>query len=399
MNLSLKISICVLALAAVGCTKPFDTESFDFDKVIVVDGQITDEDKFHEILLSYTYPIGEDQESPLTGATVWVENGAGQRIDYEELEPGKYLSTISFAGQAGQAYRLFFTTPAGGKYASTSSELIPSPPIDSIYAEYAVVSTDESTFALDGAQFFIDSHDETQEAKYFRYEWVEDYKISVPFPSFYEYFFDLGTQWDSTAMRLPDDFVHICYQSGTSASIIIGTSVGTSENRVVEQPVNFVSTETDRLRTRYALQVMQYAVNESAYGFYRKLKESNESTGSLFDKQQGTITGNILSLDNPTETILGFFEVAGVSSKRRFFSPTDIDVRIAPQFRYRCPSSSIVDSSRDSLLYYLASSPSLRIVTAYTPTASDEFRYQIASQTCSDCSWYATTTPPEYWEN
>ncbi|MFY0602085.1 MAG: DUF4249 family protein [Cyclobacteriaceae bacterium] len=142
----------------------------------------------------------------------------------------------------------------------------------------------------------------------------------------------------------------MCFESNESNEIIIGNSVGSSKNRVAEQPVNFVSSFTDKHRNRYAIQAKQYAINESAFGFYRKLKESSESGGSLFDQQQGTIAGNIRSLDDPSATVLGYFEVAGVSKLRAFFDFADLDERLTfPSFRFKCDLSGLKETSRDTL--------------------------------------------------
>lgn len=372
------------------CTKPFDTESFAFDKVIVVDGQVTDQDKMHEVRLSYTYPIGNDEGAPLSGAEVWVETGNGTKLDFQESEAGTYLSTTSFAGEAGVSYQLFFTTSEGKNYRSTAVELIKSPVIDSIYDSYAEITSDESTYSIPGIQFFVDTHDPTNKAKYFRYEWEEDYQIRSPYPSGYGYV----AENDSIYYRTEP--IHICYESGKSSTIILGTTVGSNENRLIEFPVSFVSGLSDKLRTRYAINVRQYAVTESIYGFYRKLKESNESGGSLFDKQQGTITGNIQSIDDPGETILGIFEVAGYSELRTFFSFSDLDSRLKrPGFRFSCFSNDIVNPTRDSVGYWVTQGD-LNIIDFYEYPEGESF-ITMGSRTCTECIYYATTQKPEYW--
>ncbi|MFY0602086.1 MAG: DUF4249 domain-containing protein [Cyclobacteriaceae bacterium] len=182
----------ILALLSVAsfwsCTKPYEAESLFFKKVLVVDGQLTDEDKFHHVKLSFTFPIGEEAEdASLSDAEVWVEAGDGTIINYNEIQPGLYQSENSFAGNPNQSYQLFFTTAEGRNYASVIQNLIPSPPIDSIYDRFALMPDEESSSTIQGVQFFLDSHDKTQQAEYFRYEWKEDYKIIVPMPSNWEY--------------------------------------------------------------------------------------------------------------------------------------------------------------------------------------------------------------------
>lgn len=397
MRIYHKILVVILWATLWSCSKPFEAESFTFNKVIVVDSRLTDETKFHQVKLSFTIPIGEDNASVLSGATVWVEDEDNGRIDYEEIEPGTYQTATATAGEAGKTYQLFFTTEEGERYASTPSTLIPSPPIDSIYDEFLLRNTEETSEQVEGIQFFIDSHDDTEQAKFFRYEWEEAYRINVPFPSDFIYDFDL----DSVLFR--QELISICYSSNNSNGVTIGTTVGSEGNRIAQQPVRYIDRSVDFLRIRYAILVRQHAISESAFGFYRKLKESNESGGSLFDTQQGTIAGNIISLDNPSETILGFFEVSGVSELRTFFSRSDLDDRFEiPSYRFQCIASEFIDTPPDSLAYWLGTFTQLRIVGSFSesgdPTDTN-VRYNLASRNCADCSWFASTTPPEFWEN
>ena len=377
-----------LLLSIISCTQPFEIESFDFERVIVVDGLVTDEDKNHHVLLSYTRPIGETEIDPLSNATVWVQEVGGVKMAYSEQSAGIYHSDLSFAGAPGKQYQLHFVTSNGEEYASIPVSLTKSPPIDSIYDQYATVSVEDDANQNSGIQFFLDTHDDQGQAKYFRYEWQEDYKILSPYPSQYIY-----NDEDSTYKRRESQ-VHICYSGSNSKQVLIGSSIGSTVNRLVQFPVVFVSGKLDKLRQRYALLVKQYAISESAYGFYRKLKESNESGGSLFDKQQGTITGNVTSVDDPTVTVLGFFDVAGVSTKRTFFNNNELDPRLGiPPYRYQCGPNSIVRTGTDSISYYAGTQgyQIINIVPFGMPPVS------LGTISCTTCDWFATTVKPDFW--
>ncbi len=378
----------LLLLAILGCTKPFEIESFDFERVVVVNGLVTDEFKKHDVFLSYTRPIGSQEKDLMTSAEVWIKEVGGAKISYSEIAPGHYQSTTEFAGVSGKQYELHFITSDGEEYRSTSVTLIKSPPIDSIYDQYATVSLEGEAELNSGIQFFIDTHDDNEQAKYFRYEWREDFKIVSPYPSRYVY------NEEDSSYSYREIQGHICYDSSVSNQLIIGTSVGSSVNRLVQFPIRFVSGQSDRLRNRYALYVKQYAISESAYGFYRKLKESNESGGSLFDKQQGTITGNVFSIDNPTSTVLGFFDAAGVSEKRTFFSNSDLDRRVGlPPFRYDCSPFTLIETTLDSISFY-AGDQGYQIVSA---NPLDRPAAVLGTLSCTMCDWYATTVKPDFW--
>lgn len=383
--------LSMLIIVSTGCTKPFDVESFSFNKVIVVDGLITDELSYNQVHLSYTYPIGQKGNSPLSGAEVWVESEDGSMLDFEELTPGTYQSVSQFAAETGKYYQLFFTTNEGLTYQSDKSTAIKSPPIDSIYNKYVQIALEDSESNDAGIQFFIDTHDDSGTAKYFRYEWEEYYKIVTPNTSPYDFDFAEGLYFSR------DTLLNVCYTGNNSIDLEIGTSSGSSENRLAEFPIRFVSEEVDVLRNRYTLNVKQFAISESTYTFYRKLKESNESGGSLFDKQQGTITGNVTSVDNPGETVLGQFEVSGVSSLRQFFNFSDLARGFPlPSYRYYCGGNLAVTTTIDSIAFYLQTLSGYQIINVDAVPGPPAVLFP---GTCTDCSWFASLEAPDFWIN
>lgn len=386
--------VFLVGLSLASCTEPFDARSFTFERVIVVDGLLTDENKFHQLKLTYTYPIGSQSDDGITNADVRLIDSNGRQVFFREQSPGLYQSSLAFAGEVGKSYRLIFTTPDGKTYESNNQLLAASPEIDSIYDDYAVINNESLNEQLEGAQFFLDTHDDTGQARFFRYEWQEDYKILAPFPSRFEYLPDV----DSIVLRREQ--VHQCYLFNTSNEINIANTLGISGNQLIAHPIRFVDLRTDLLRVRYSLSVKQYNIGESAYRFFRKIQESNESGGSLFDRQQGSIPGNIVSLDDPSEIVLGYFEVAGVSEKRAFFNFEDLDERLTrPAYRTDCSfADDVFMSPLDSIPGLITPNSPYRIVS-YTPglgIGSSTVIF-VGLRACTDCSWFAPTEPPSYW--
>jgi hypothetical protein len=54
------------------------------------------------------------------------------------------------------------------------------------------------------------------------------------------------------------------------------------------------------------------------------LKELSGSDGILSQNQPGFFFGNIKSVENPNEKVIGYFEVSSVSSQRIFFNYEDV---------------------------------------------------------------------------
>lgn len=368
-----------------GCSIPIDPESFDYQRSVVVDGSVTDEFKQHEVSIQYSTPISGEQAQSLT-ATVWIETGKGEIINYHR-QLDTYISDEPFEGKTGESYQLHFILENGEAFESAPSQLIKAPKIDRIYNRYAELAPEGAAQNEGGIQFFLDAHDETETAQYFRYEWIEDYKIITPNIAFDLYVFPTGI--------IDKPFpTHICYARDQSKSTIIGNSIETG-GRIAEFPIRFISSTTDILRNRYCILVRQYAIDVNTYNFYSRFKKLNETTGSLFDKQVGSIPGNIYSLTDPDEVVLGYFEAAGVSEKRVFYDFEELDPAFPrPEYRGNCgPEWEFITSydmnpaigswgrDLDVIGYYLGS-PSYPIIT---------------NVPCTDCTGYGPTTPPDYW--
>ena len=264
--------------------------------------------------------------------------------------------------------------------------LNPSPAIDSIYDLYTEKIFDDDNSADRGIQFFLDTHDPTDLSSFYRYEWEQTYVQIAPFDSRYTFF-----------PLLPrEESLRKCWKTESSNELLVGSSTGSVGNRLSEYPINFVSANSNRLRYRYSLLAKQYAISESAYSYYRKVKEFNETTGSLFDQQQGSIIGNIRSVDRPTEPVLGYFEVAGVSKLRVFFNLSDLDRNLELNSTFLCE---LLETNADSAVYYrdfedlLMHDFNIRVdENGFMDTV-----YLMTSEACGDCTRLGTNKEPSFW--
>ncbi|MFY0608447.1 MAG: DUF4249 domain-containing protein [Cyclobacteriaceae bacterium] len=371
------------------CVKPYDFEVEQFDRLLVIDGAITNNPGPHAIEISYTYPLESRFSERVGEATVWVEDQNGQQTFFEEERLGIYLSPEDFQGEFRSTYQLYVELNDGSQYVSKPETLSPSPTIDSVYARLEYSVNDFTQEREKGVQFFIDMSNEFQVHQYFRYEWEDAYKIVVPTPAS----FDVQLIDDQVTFIPLQEDVGTCYLENSSKELIFTSTVGRAGDQVLDFPIHFVAEDKQEFRERYMILVRQHAISESAYLFYKGLQENNESGGSLFDQQTGSIFGNISSVDPDGDQVLGYFEASGVSEIRRFYDFKDLPEGItrAP-FGYGCFNPS-VNTSVDSALYYLNITNGN--VVQYDDSSG---RVLIESSGCSDCSTYANLEPPLNWE-
>ncbi len=399
------IAIGLLFLALFSCVEEFPFESRDYKKVLVIEGRFTDEVGTHQVKIGYTRRLDEQQQEVVSGAEVWVEGSDGSVFNYNETEPGVYETDPLVSGTAGISYQLHVSID-DKVYQSTKQKLIPSPPIEELYHEYKELVVESTKEVRPGIQFFIDTQDLTNQALHYRYEWEETYEVRPPWPSQYEYLADL----DTLVPRLPP--LQICYRTAQSSDILLGSTAGFTENKLSAMPVRYITTATDQLKYAYSILVHQYAISSQAYNYYRELNEGN-SGGSLFDSQLGTLQGNLTSLNDASEVVLGFFEVSGKSSRREFVRYEWLDKRFPPPDQYyNCSISQvklIVEPGppyeiSDSLRYYVVGKGLEVIEAVYcddTGSQNEECPYYLeallAPKYCTDCRFRGTLQKPDYW--
>jgi hypothetical protein len=105
---------------------------------------------------------------------------------------------------------------------------------------------------------------------------------------------------------------------------MLGNTNHLTSDRIIDYPLHFVSTETNRLRILYSLLVKQYAISQAAYEFWKMHDDLSENAGTLFDPIPSQVTGNIYNLNDPEEPVMGYFEASGVSTRRVFVSDENL---------------------------------------------------------------------------
>ncbi|UXP32417.1 DUF4249 domain-containing protein [Reichenbachiella agarivorans] len=384
-------SLIFVLLVLYACVEPFDFKVKDTETVLVVDAVLTSELKIQTVQLSVSYALDENVPAPYSGATVWVEDENGQKVIFkEDGTSGTYQTTTEYAAVPGQSYVLHFTTADGEEFTS-SKETVPKPvPIDSIYGRYIEKNSTQDSRQLKGVQFFVDNHNFDESFSNYRYDYVEDYQINVIYPSVYE--------WDAMNDTLLYREISIasCYNRIVSDELLAETTSGLSENRLSEFPLVYIEDIDAQLRSNFSLTVNQYAITPSAYQYYKNLKENNESSGSFFDKQKGTVLGNISNVRDAGYPVLGYFEVSGVSSGYRIFASGAFrDQGFSPSMSYECIYDRIADTvAIAELNTYVGLGTGYEVIRLVDPELVDAI---IMPSRCSDCRHYGSLDKPDFW--
>lgn len=381
MKFSINIfSLISLILLFGNCVSEFNPPSEGFEDLLVVDGLLTDEDEVFEVKLSRSFQIDTFEVAPESGARVKLISGSGESQDlYEVSSRGIYQSSSPINPQIGMSYKLIIQTQDGDNYESAEVEMRKTPEIDSI----VVKREDQPTADLMGVQVYTNTHDPDNSTRYYRWEWEETWEFLMPY--------DAYLIWNDGEIQLRGERIFRCYKYGSSSSINIVSTKNLVQDRVNQYPLLYVSTETDRLSSRYSLLVKQYGLSEESYTYWKELRDITENLGTLFDPQPSIIIGNIRNTSDETEVVLGYFDVASVTEERIFIRRSDFpELRAVTYFSY-CTDTIVSEGQIPDLIQENFD------LVAETVNAAGFPAYLMSTTPCIDCRLYGSLEKPEYW--
>jgi len=396
--------ITILIASVLGCTTPYSYQTNGFEEIIVIEATITNENKNQEIKLSRTYKLEEAKPKFETEAVVYVTDDEGNKYDFDEGEES-YISANKFQCSPDREYQLHIITKDGKSYLSNKEKLTTETSIENLQAN--AVNKEGVT----GVEITVNSFDPTNTSKYYRYEYDETYKVIAPlwYPEkAIAVFFSPGSNpRGEIIVEKRTTEARVCYSNEESRDLILTNTNKISEDRVVNFPIRFISSKNPIIRNRYSILVKQYVESLAAHTFHETLKKISNNGSILSQTQPGFLYGNIKSVDNPGEKVIGFFNVSFCSEKRLFFNFEDVLPNIQrPNFQYDCPYVDPLAPANpyifnycftpgpncqgDLILDFIQSGN--RVLVDYIGT-----KYTLYPTECGDCTSFSSNIKPSFW--
>jgi hypothetical protein len=205
-------------------------------------------------------------------------------------------------------------------------------------------------------------------------------------------------------LRPPNVQVYICFQTQVSSNIVLGSSADLTKDIIYQNPLTFIDATSEKVESRYSILVNQYTLTKDAYNFWTNLKKNTEQLGSIFDAQPSQINGNIHSVTNPAEPVIGYVSVTNTQSKRIFIDNHDLPNYFSPIYPYQC--------EQDSAFFYdphthnneveatiLEAPPGLIDVTIPITVRGFVVGYLYSTPICADCTLRGSKIQPAFWKN
>jgi hypothetical protein len=374
----LSISFCIVIYSS--CKKPYSPPAIQVDnKFLVIDGTLVNSADSPSVFnLSRTIKLNDStfSSSAERGATLSVEGENGDIHNFFELPGGIYQSN-PLSLNTSSKYRLKITTSSGEDYLSDFVEVRQTPPIDSVTWQQQ-----------NDVMLYVNTHDASGNTKYYRWDFTETWQYRAPLES------ELGVENGLMYYIIdrPNDQKYNCWSTDNSTEILAGSSIALSQDVINKAAIGIVLQNSVKINIRYSILVKQYAIADEAYQYFQILKKNTENLGSIFDAQPTQLIGNIHSVKNPSEVVIGYFTASSVQQKRIFINRDEVT-----NWNYIYPGQSCdmiaIEQNPTNFLLYTYADPGYTAYYFFGTTGLELNRVS-----CLDCTLQGgTNQKPSYW--
>ncbi len=373
-NLCIYISLLCLSLFA--CKDPYKPEVDARNKnLLVVEGYI-------HIGGSTTIRVNRTVDVAVTStlapeakAEVAIETADGAVLvgGISNAQGTCVLNTFNLS--VNKQYRLRITTSNGKIYRSEALTCKVTPALDSL------------NFGIEngGFQVYVNTHDDSNNTRYYTWDYDETWEIHSAFPSYFE------VKDNRIISRDASINISRCWVNASSSRIILGTSERLLADKISRAPIIFIKGNTERVAEQYSIQVRQYGLTKEAYLYLDNMRKNTDQIGGIFDPQPSELKGNMVCVSDPAEAVIGFISAGTVVQKRLFISKSDKPaINREWMFLHSCERFFVKTGD-------VLSSGSL-IIQASANEKGEE-GYDMATRTCIDCRFLGSDIKPSYWPN
>jgi hypothetical protein len=316
----LKRLIYILLIIPISCIDPYKIDLPQGEQLFTVDGFITTDPGPHLIRLTRSDTYGSVFEGlirPVIRARVAIRDSEGNVTFLNELaNDGIYATPEGFMARVGVSYSLQIELQNGRSYTSLPERVESVPEIDSLSYRSVKFNTNDRLNDLIGVQVFAHFRDPSDQANFYYWRNGTSTFVLVANPEQHT----LSPQ-HPTNPRGPDpkDCCAICYIDDVSRIQRFTLASDETFNGLSQRlPVLFIEDNGLRFKQTYRAEIQQISVSSGAHRFLRLIEQQTNLTGSVFDNPPANIRGNIVSLDNPDEIVLGYF-IAGAIAKKQIY--------------------------------------------------------------------------------
>ena len=320
---------------------------------------------------------------PETHAIVTVESDANATYLLKEITPGTYASpALGLSKTAKYRLRIITNTNTHTTYLSDFTVAKDCPPIDSV----------GYTIQPNGLQIYVNTHDATNNTRYYRWDYVETWEFHPMFDANYIYDPTLGP-----VVRTAAQDIYTCWHTSSSTDVVLASSAKLTQDVIYNTIVTTVPSASEKVSIGYSILVKQYALTLDAFNFWQNLKKNTELLGSIFDAQPSQIQGNIHNITDSIEPVFGYVS-AGTSQQKRitvFYTSWPQGWGSDKSAYNNCVQDTVL--IKDYVLFQGGALSLIPLSQIFAPPNPIPIGYFGSSHICADCTLRGTNKKPSFW--
>lgn len=323
MKIKFLLIIVSFLLLLSGCMEEIDLTSEKYKQALVINGAITNKPGPYTVKISYSSRISYPQYKPVAGCTVTIEEKSGTVEQLMEVDTGMYkTSEGGIQGKVGHSYRVVVETPDGKTFQSDYQKIREPVGIDSIYHRFEHRTNPNTESDFEGYQFYISTETAQEKETYFLWQLKETYEYTADWPLVATMHYGVMKE------NIDTDSIYRCWKTNYVKEIFNENTLGLAIQQIKNHPLNYVTTESKRLQHKYSLLIKQFIINQDAYTYWNNIREQLSGEDFLYARQPFPIRGNMYNPSDEKQTVLGYFTVAGVTSRRVFVDSPHVELNI-----------------------------------------------------------------------
>lgn len=348
----LKIRWIVVFTMLSACVDPISFPVPDADKILVVDGMISDRPGPYSVTLSTTTGLNTNYSlrSPVTGASIILYDDTGATENLIETTKGVYQTAGLIQGRVGHAYFITIQTADEKTYESIPETIFPSGTLEKIRFEFEekTILAGDGELNADRFNLLVDADGASNESGFFRWRFKGTYKVQT-FPELHYFITPDGFRvpdplpcsgyiYNGILERVGDCTCCECWISLKETTPVVSDNKYVVNNQYRSIPVGQVPVNVRTFFDKVYVEVDQMSLTENAYTFLKLVRAQKEGASSLFQPIFGSLKGNVVPT-NSSDKVIGLFWASAVQTQSIYLQKPDVPYIIQP-----------IDTVRDSCL-------------------------------------------------
>ena len=302
-----------IIILIISCIDQINLTLEDDQEFLVVDGSFSIDGGPPIVELYYATGQRVQAKRQVSDAEIKLMENDQLRGIFTEVREGNYqIEDREIIGTVGKSYHIEIKLATGGIYRSTPEIMPPKIRGDSVFFDFTLIEepTSVGVISRPSIQAFV----------------------ATPLPQNTDPYW---LKWETkTIYSFPEAICSpiapppvICYilaeESEQQINLLNGTDLGTNYLPKWKVFEKLIPPSDLEYRGRHYFLVNQQSITKNAFDYWTKINRIANQSGSIFDAPPAAVPGNISNANNPTEVVLGYFELTNTDSLRAFVTKGD----------------------------------------------------------------------------